>query len=227
MPRSYFLIDYENVQPEYVPHLGGGDFKLIVFTGAKQKIPALVAQAIQALGDRAEYVALTRSGPNAVDFHIAYYVGRFVSVEPDAHFLIISNDKGFDPLIEHLNERGVAAQRVADIQKAGELFVEPIKPVTKRPLAQAISKATAEPEKGGASRPHLQVQIRAQGARILTLLRGLKSGRPRTEKTLMSTIESHLPEGQRSVQNASHVLEMLKADSHVAIVEKKVEYRLS
>lgn len=77
MKTNYVLIDYENVQPEAMAVLGQEHFKVIVFVGANQtKVTFEVASALQKFGDRAEYIKITGNGSNALDFHIAYYIGR-------------------------------------------------------------------------------------------------------------------------------------------------------
>ena len=116
---NYVLVDYENVQPADISLLGTGPFKVRVFLGPNQaKIPVGLAAALQALGRDAEYVLLATAGSNALDFHIAYYVGVLSASEPTAVFHIISKDTGFDPLLKHLKARGVRAHRsvrIADI----------------------------------------------------------------------------------------------------------------
>ena len=47
----------------------------------------------------------------ALDFALAYYVGRAVMSDPTGHFHIVSKDTGFDPLIEHLRSRHIHAYR--------------------------------------------------------------------------------------------------------------------
>jgi septum formation topological specificity factor MinE len=42
---------------------------------------------------------------------IRFYIGQIGATDPDAFFHIISKDKGFDPLIEHLRERKVFSVR--------------------------------------------------------------------------------------------------------------------
>ena len=61
-----------------------------------------LAAALQTLGSSAEYVTLETTGANALDFHIAYYIGVLSSQDPSAFFHVISKDTGFDPLIKHL-----------------------------------------------------------------------------------------------------------------------------
>jgi hypothetical protein len=62
-----------------------------------------------------EYVQISGSGPNALDFHIAFYIGQFAAQDPTACFHIVSNDTGFDPLIEHLKSRKISAARTPSI----------------------------------------------------------------------------------------------------------------
>ena len=75
------LVDFENVQPKDIGLLKGGPFKVKVFLGPNQsKIPVSLAAALQSLGDSAEYIILEAAGTNALDFHIAYYIGVLLSV---------------------------------------------------------------------------------------------------------------------------------------------------
>ncbi len=85
----------------------------MVFIGANQtKVPFEVAQAMQAMGSNAEYVKIAGNGSNALDFHIAFYIGQLAAADPTAFFHIISKDSGFDPLIAHLKiEQKIFAAR--------------------------------------------------------------------------------------------------------------------
>jgi len=116
MPNNYVLIDYENVQPKNLELLASDEFKVLVFVGQNQaKIPFDLADSMQLLGKNARYVQISGNGQNALDFHIAYYIGELAASEPDALFHIISKDKGFDPLINHLKERKIRVHREKDI----------------------------------------------------------------------------------------------------------------
>ena len=116
MPTNYVLIDFENVQPRNLNLLETQPFKVFVFVGASQvRLPRHVVIAMQALGERAEYVEIDGNGPNALDFHIAYYVGVLVSADPKGAFQIISKDKGFDPLVRHLKRQKINIRRVKDL----------------------------------------------------------------------------------------------------------------
>ena len=117
-PRTtnYVLIDFENLQPKNLELLEGRPFKVFVFVGANQtKVPVKLAKALQSLGSNGEYIEISGSGQNALDFHIAYYIGRLAADDPKGHFHIISRDRGFDPLIRHLNGKNLDARREADL----------------------------------------------------------------------------------------------------------------
>lgn len=117
MPINYVFIDLENIQPSLISQLEHECFRLIVFVGASQnKLPFPIIQDIQKMGERAQYIKISGNGSNALDFHIAYYVGKISAIESSAYFHIISNDSGFDPLIQHLTENKIKITRQSDIK---------------------------------------------------------------------------------------------------------------
>lgn len=124
MPTNYVLIDFENVQPKNLNLLETHPFKVFVFIGANQnKLPRHVVVSLQALGNNAKYVEIDGSGPNALDFHIAYYIGELAAADPKGHFHIISKDKGFDPLIRHLTGKKIWVRRVNDLAEIPNLRI--------------------------------------------------------------------------------------------------------
>ncbi|AEG92416.1 PIN domain-containing protein [Ramlibacter tataouinensis] len=160
MRPNIVLIDYESVQPESLAALAADHFSAKIFVGATQsKLPFELVTAIQQLGDRAEYIKISGVGRNALDFHIAYYIGRIASHEPEAFFHIISKDTGFDPLIQHLKDNMifcgrwetiddiplVKAAQVKSPEERAILFLSRLlqpnatKPQTEKALRSAIS----------------------------------------------------------------------------------------
>ena len=148
MPTNYVLVDFENVQPDSLAALATGQFRVKVFVGASQakgRISFELVHSMQALGANAEYVKIARSGKNAVDMHIAYYIGRLLEKEPNAVIHIISRDTDFDPLIEYLHAKGSACKRaksIAEIPKHGRAARRARFP---RPKARQAHAARAEP----------------------------------------------------------------------------------
>src|SRR5688572_11344645 len=113
---NYVLIDYENVQVTSVDLLKGEHFRLWVFLGpndTRLKVPLVLA--IHEFRERAVYVPLKTGGPNALDFHIAYYLGALAKADPAGFFHIISKDSGFDPLVEHLKNEKISVVRSVSV----------------------------------------------------------------------------------------------------------------
>ena len=118
MRTNYVLIDFESVQPADVAELDKEHFKVIVFVGHHQpKVPIALAAALQRMGDRAQYVKITGDGRNALDFHIAFYIGKIAAKDPHAFFHVISKDKGFQPLVEHLKILNIFCARSDDVHE--------------------------------------------------------------------------------------------------------------
>lgn len=90
-----------------------GGCRIKLFLGQNQsKVPVPLLQALQPFGSDVEYVQISGSGPNAVDFHIAFYIGRLANQTTNAHFNIVSRDTGFDPLVRHLHTLNIKCRRI-------------------------------------------------------------------------------------------------------------------
>jgi hypothetical protein len=180
---NYILIDYENVQPKNLEILLNHPFKVIAFVGANQtKIPFDLADAMQALGENATYIKISGNGQNALDFHIAFYIGEISAKHPEATFHIISRDTGFDPLIRHLKAKKIRVQRDTDLAEI---------PVLR------MSNATSSDEK-----------IEA----VVKNLTGRGPSRPRKMKTLSNTINSLFAEKLADTELVELIEELQKRE---------------
>ena len=138
MKKNYVLIDYENVQPDAMEVLDGEHFSVIVFVGSNQsRVSYEVASVLQRMGDRASYIRIAGNGGNALDFHIAYYIGLLSTKEPDAYFHIVSKDKGFDPLVEHLKSKQVLVARSTDVSELPSVKAQSSRAMTEKAAAVA------------------------------------------------------------------------------------------
>ena len=108
------LVDFENVQKVNLAELPG-DVHVRFVLGAKQKsLPTALAVQSQPLGERFKHVLIKDMAPNAVDFCIAYYLGRVLAQDPKAECVILSKDEGRSPSGRALRKgrrRSHAAQR--------------------------------------------------------------------------------------------------------------------
>src|SRR5688500_4223626 len=117
MYTNYVLIDYENVQVKSLALLKGEHFQVQVFLGPKNmKLHRELVFAMQEFGDRGRYIVLEAGGSNALDFHIAYYLGVLAKDDSAGIFHVISKDTGFDPLLQHLSGKGIACARSVSIE---------------------------------------------------------------------------------------------------------------
>ncbi len=193
---NFVLVDFENVQPKDIGLLKDGPFKVKVFLGPNQsKIPVALAAALQSLGESAEYIILESAGNNALDFHIAYYVGVLSAAEPTAFFHIISKDSGFDPLLKYLKGRKIFAQRstcIADIP-----YFKPALPATPEDQVEAV---------------------------VANLVRR-KTSKPRTQKTLLSTLHALFKKELSEQQLAALFSELCKR-GFVRVEGTRVSYAL-
>ncbi|KDP84217.1 hypothetical protein CF70_021225 [Cupriavidus sp. SK-3] len=151
------LVDFENVQAIDFARLRPAA-RLAVFAGdGQRKVPIEVAMGLQAMGERARWVKASGAGPNALDFHIAFELGRMVQAGERGPVLVLSKDKGFDPLLAWLSaETGIRASRVSSIEDAfpgtspaeGAPIV--IAPGTAQAIRAAASGATRDGDGAGA-----------------------------------------------------------------------------
>ena len=105
------LVDLENIH-RFDLGQAPSNACIKIFVGQLQsKLPTALVQQGQALGSRLEWVRIDGNGRNALDFHIACHLGEGICKYPTAEFAIVSNDKGFDPLVRHLVARGFKCRR--------------------------------------------------------------------------------------------------------------------
>jgi hypothetical protein len=110
--RALLLVDFENVQQVDLSRLDEGT-DAIIFVGASQKaVPIELVTSAQKLGARVEWQRVEGNGGNALDFHIACHLGRVLERASHLHCIVLSKDKGFDPLLRQLNKSGLKSRRI-------------------------------------------------------------------------------------------------------------------
>lgn len=145
-----------------------------MFVGANQpKVTIEFASMLQRLGTRAQDIRISGSGKNALDFHVAFYVGELAAKEPGTFFHIVSGDGGFVPLLNYLKSRGIFARQWKDLAE-----IPHIKAAGSKSLPDKI-------------------------AFVVENLRSRAAGRPSTVKTLSSTVGSLFPGGLAEEERAS------------------------
>ena len=197
MRNNYVLIDFENVVPDNLELLDQEWIKVLLFVGKNQtKLPFALVKVVQKLGTRAQYIEMMGTGHNALDFHIAFYIGRISATDKDAYFHIVSNDQGFDPLIAHLKQEHIFADRVTKIEKIPALVQK----------TTVVSKSLPE-------------RIAFAKERILKS----KVSRPRTRKTLTSHVAAMFSK-MLSEEDVGAVIDGLFKDGCARENGRRIEY---
>ena len=219
MPTNYVLVDFENVQPDSLAALATGQFRVKVFVGASQakgRISFELVHSMQALGANAEYVKIARTGKNAVDMHIAYYIGRLLEKEPSAVIHIVSRDTDFDPLIEYLHAKGSVCKRVKSIAE-----------IPKHVAARAAMPAP----KAVKHTPHVPSPRRPHAEKLAPIIKHLHSlsGKPGTSKKLSQTIANYFKQhgGELPDKIVALLIDELVRLKYVSQANGKVSYHLS
>jgi len=161
-------VDYENVQPslEALAKLAPGFTDVWLFYGPHQ---AKQAQAFAGSNERVTLVPRSGKGSNALDFHIAFYLGYVAAKHPDAQLVVVANDRGYDPMLAHtrmlkFNARRVgykvpAAKKAAPVKSAEPIVVAvpakktvAKKAVAKKGATKQVAPKSAAPAKVAASK---------------------------------------------------------------------------
>lgn len=196
MKTQVFLIDYENVQPGLLSALALEEVRVFVFVGPQQtKLPFALVEAMQKLGHKAEYVRVTRAGDNALDMHIALYLGRLWHQMPDAFLHVISKDRDYDSILEFLNQ---PTKRVAKWPSLSEV------PALQRFQAKTVSE-----------------QVEA----ALRWLKDRPKNRPASRKTLFNTLLKAVFAERLDEATINSILIQMEKQKALTIDEKgKVTY---
>ncbi|MDP2033942.1 MAG: PIN domain-containing protein [Polaromonas sp.] len=121
MTKNLVLVDFENKQKVDLSALDSS-YRAIVFVGANQNPPKAARMKKTAHRfERVDFMKIEGSGRNALDFHIAFQLGRILETEPETSCYVLSGDKGFDPLIAHLTKNSLL--QCKRIESLAELHV--------------------------------------------------------------------------------------------------------
>lgn len=193
-PVNYVFVDYENVHEVDLSVIGNKAVHLTLLLGARQtKLDVALVEKLMEHAGSVQLVRLNSSGKNALDFALAYYLGRAVEADPGACFHIISKDTGFDPLLEHLTSRHLQARRHVDYT--------------------ALSGMTPPKPSVGGSEESL--------TRVITHLRKNPNNRPKRRKTLASHLAAFCGKSS-TASGVDELIEKLTQAGHLKIGDKEV-----
>lgn len=141
MSKKLLLVDFENVQQVDLARLDDG-YDIIIFVGATQKsVPIELVTQAQRLGQRLDWQRVDGVGSNALDFHIACHLGRVFERSPQVQCLVLSKDKGFDPLLRHLNKAGLKCRRINSLMELDPKTAPPTEDANTKRVIELLGKS--------------------------------------------------------------------------------------
>ena len=196
---NHVFVDFENVHEIDLSVIGNKAVIITLLLGAKHsKLDVCLVEQMMKHAASVQLLRLSSSGKNGLDFALAFYLGRAATTDPTGYFHIISKDKGFDPLVEHLRSRHVNVRRHDDFSAL--TFSVPAK----------LQAAPAD----------------ALFGRVLEHLRKNKTNRPKQKKTLIRHLLGLAGSGTPE-QAVLNLIEKLQKAGHLEIGDKEaVTYRL-
>lgn len=141
MKELHALVDFENVQPtlDELAKLAPGFTDVWLFHGPHQ---VKQSQQLAAAHSGVTLVPRSGKGPNALDFHLSFYLGYVAAKHPEAHLVVVANDKGYDPMIAHARMLEFTVKRVGHKAKSAQV-AKVARPVVKK-WTSAVKAAPAK-----------------------------------------------------------------------------------
>lgn len=140
--RTHVLLDFENVQPDaealraLVPDLA----QVWLFHGPQQKDPGK-----RLAGLPVTLVPISKTGKNALDFHLTFYVGYIMSRHPDDKIVVVANDRGYEPMLMHARTMGFDVRLQTHVPAKRTAAAKKPAPARKQPAAKAVAPPAAAP----------------------------------------------------------------------------------
>jgi hypothetical protein len=226
--RTIVLVDYENIKPiidiEQMPkrtcfYILGNKNSTINFEMLRQT---------QLYPERIIWVETEGVGRNNLDFHLAYFMGKFhEQYKHDVKLVILSKDKGYDNLIHFVVGEGRECSRVTDVNLLKKKKYRPEEVVTK-PTVRLISERNPERNVVQASAPAPKV-LRTDAANLLKVavlkVKEVldKGGKPRKLSRLKNSVKSILHPNPYKI-DIDEVLKILQTDDFLKISGEYVQY---
>lgn len=156
-PKVHVLVDCENVCPDSaaLKLLEPAVTDVWLFHAPAQRLD--VEHHQKAFGaNSVTLVERTGTGRNALDFQLSYYAGYLMARQPEARFVVVSNDKGYDPMLEHARKLDFQAQRCG-YQKPPVTQTTVPKPVARKKEAKTAASKAAGRVEGSSKNSSIQL----------------------------------------------------------------------
>ncbi|MFL6549028.1 MAG: PIN domain-containing protein [Povalibacter sp.] len=210
--KAILFVDYENTGTLDLGEIPEDVFVPFFFGASQKTVRTDFLKAALKLGDRFLPIDIEGQGRNALDFHIAFYLGEYLAANPKANCVILSKDTGFDPLAKHLRGREFSVRRAETIAEAfgGAPRQKPTK----------VKAVVATPK------PKTQEPAPLASVSVLAWLEEMSPRtRPRKRKGLIAHLHNHF--GKKISEAQLHqIVDQLIAQKKISETEGALGYQL-
>ena len=224
---KHLLIDFENVQPQNLDKLPTEGTHIWLFLGAVHKsLPVSLVKSLLRFGERTHLVQLQKTGKNALDFYLSYYLGQITATDPEAQIGILSRDGGYDVLVEHILETR-QAKGIVRLANIDEVQHQKITAAPPPALLENSPQPETEPKPQQSLAPYFQAALAA--------LRRPDAFRPSRLHNLQKYLHKYVlcdlfadKADEERERTANMVINKLKAKNFISIDEQEaVSYHIS
>ena len=196
---NYIFVDYENVRGHDMDLslLEGLKVEVILIFGKRQNdVPVELVQAMLKFAGQFRIEKLSVEGKNALDFVLAYHIGKASALDPAGHFFVFSKDTDYDPLMIHLRAHHIKAHRYGTFAEIpcfpvrAAVHRPPHKPAPPAPVPARSGKLppASKPKSPDAdSVPSIEERVKI----LMEQFARTPRSRPKREKTLRSSLSAH------------------------------------
>lgn len=115
---QYIFIDYENVGETDFSRVVGKPVQVFMIIGTKQvKLPTSLFLFTQSHPGQIRIIKTPVEGRNALDFVLTFELGRLFAADPEGYFHIVSKDKDYDSVVQHLKAQNRFVARYGHISE--------------------------------------------------------------------------------------------------------------
>lgn len=214
----YVLVDYENLQALDVEHLKGKFAKLVLLAGVHQKFSATLFAKLTDYGIGCEVIVPPVSGPNALDMILVFQMGRMVERNPKSPIYIVSKDRDYNGVVQHVLKLGGTCKRVVSLAEVSAALAQ----------AEAVFQKTENSEGKVPAKTVPDYTTWTTAQRIERVIERMSNQaintRPKTKKKLTNALEAIFAK-QLDADKLKPVLDSLKGRKFIAVSkDEKVTY---
>ncbi len=220
----YVFVDFENIHEVQLDLIAGRPVIVVLVLGERhKKLPVDLVQQLLKYPAQVRLVEAGLSGRNALDFVLAYLIGVQSTTDRAGHFHILSRDKGFNALIEHLKTNDIFADRHESFAKIPVLAkgAAPARAMTTVPKTAQTERSRPKKKSGQPVPAAID-----RTSETIDWFATHSLNRPKTRKKLLSHIFTHFGKRLSTKELDTMVKELVEREAIEITAHDKVVYKI-